>query len=94
MYHVNVNVNLILENIIQIKSGIVINVDASAKNIKCLKNIFGILLHVAAKIVNIQQVVLTIQWLRLMKLMKKQKQFQQSLLKKSVKQEISCLPFC
>ena len=53
MYHVNVNVNLILENIIQIKSGIVINVDASAKNIKCLKNIFGILLHVAAKIVNI-----------------------------------------
>ena len=32
-YHVNVNVNLMEENAVQIKSGIMLNVDASAKNI-------------------------------------------------------------
>ena len=38
------------ENLIQIKSGIVINVDASVKNIIYVKKtMFGILLHVAAK---------------------------------------------
>ena len=31
MYHVNVNVNLMVERVIHIKSGIMINVDASAK---------------------------------------------------------------
>ena len=31
MDHANVNVNLMVENIIQIKSGIMINVDASVK---------------------------------------------------------------
>ena len=42
------------EHAIQIKSGITINVDASVKNIIYLKKIiFGILLHVAAKMVNI-----------------------------------------
>ena len=34
IYHVNVNVSLIVEDIIQIKSGIVINIDASLRNIK------------------------------------------------------------
>ena len=54
MYYVNVNVNVIEENVIQIKSGIMINVDASAKNIIYVKkNIFGILLHVVAKMVKI-----------------------------------------
>ena len=38
---------------IQIKSGITINVDASAKNIYVKEIIFGILLHVIAKLVNI-----------------------------------------
>ena len=42
-------------------------VDVSAniwKNIMCTKNIiFVILLHVVVKMVNIQQVLLTIQWL-------------------------------
>ena len=39
------------ENIIQISDGITINVDASVKNIIYVKNIiFGILLHVGAKI--------------------------------------------
>ena len=48
----NVNVNLMEESVIQIKSGIAINNDASAKNIY-VKNIFGILLPVVAKMVNI-----------------------------------------
>ena len=45
MFHANRNVNLMVENIIQIKSGITVNVDVSAKiqeNIMCAKNIiFG-----------------------------------------------------
>ena len=50
MYHAKVNVNLMVESLIQIKSGRTINVDASAKHITHLKNIiFGILLHVIAK---------------------------------------------
>ena len=41
-------------NVIQIKSGIRINVDASVKNIMYVKNItFGILLHAVVKMVNI-----------------------------------------
>ena len=52
MYHANVN--LIVENVIQIKKGIMINVGASVKNIKYVKKfIFGILLHLVTKIVNI-----------------------------------------
>ena len=49
------------ENVIQNISGIMINVDASVKTYICEKNIFGILQYVIAKIVNIQQVLLTIQ---------------------------------
>ena len=42
------------ENVIQTKSGITVNADASAKNIIFVKRIlFGILLHVVAKMVNI-----------------------------------------
>ena len=42
------------ENVIQIKSRKVINVNVSAKNIIYVKNfIFGILLHVALKMENI-----------------------------------------
>ena len=79
------------ENVIQIKSGIIINIDASVKNIIYVKNIiFGILIHVVAKMVNIQQVLMTIQWVRVTKLQmrklsemkKKQKQFEQILMKK------------
>ena len=46
---------MIKENVIQIKNGITTNVDASAKKHHiCKKNvIFGILLHVVAKMVNI-----------------------------------------
>ena len=54
IYHANVNVSLIVEIVVQIKSGIRINVNVSAKNIIYIKKIiFGILLHVVAKIVNI-----------------------------------------
>ena len=54
MYHATLNVNLMKENVIQIKSEIMINVDSSTKNIIYVKKItFEILLHVAAKMVNI-----------------------------------------
>ena len=43
-----------VENVIQIKSGITINVDMSVKNITYVKKIiFGILQHAVAKMVNI-----------------------------------------
>ena len=53
-YYVNVNVNLMEENVIEIKSGITVDVDANVKNIIYMKKIIsGILLHIFAKIVNI-----------------------------------------
>ena len=43
-----------VENIIQIKKGAMINIDVSLKNIIYVKKIiFGILLHVVAKMVSI-----------------------------------------
>ena len=54
IHHANVNVNLMLESVIQSKSGIIMNFDASVKNIIYVeKIIFGILLHAVAKMVNI-----------------------------------------
>ena len=59
MYHANVNVNFMVENVIQVKSRIMINVDAGVKNIIYVKKIiFEILLHLVAKTVNIYQVLL------------------------------------
>ena len=56
-YHANVNVNLMVENVIQIKSGIMINVDVSMiiqKKYCVCKNIkFTVLIHVVVKMVNI-----------------------------------------
>ena len=50
MYHVNVNINLIKENLIQINGGITIDVNVSVKNIIYIKKIiFGILVHVYVK---------------------------------------------
>ena len=50
MYHANVNVNLMIKNEIEIKSEIMINVDASAKTIIYAKKIiFRILQHVVPK---------------------------------------------
>ena len=56
MYDGNVNVNSIVENVIQMKIGIMINVSASGKLQKyiCAKKvIFGILLNGVAKMLNI-----------------------------------------
>ena len=54
MCHANVDVNLMEENVIQIKSGITITVDANVKIITYVKKIkFGILQHVVPKMVNI-----------------------------------------
>ena len=48
------NVDLIEKNVIHINGGITINVEVSAKNVMYVKNIiFGILLHVVAKMKNI-----------------------------------------
>ena len=72
------------ESVIQVKSGIMINVAVGVKSILYVKKIiFGILQHVVPKMVNIniQKVLLVIQLLCVMKL-KKQKIFQQILMKK------------
>ena len=54
IYHANVNVDLIEENVIQINGGLMINVDVSVKNVMYVKKImFGILLHVIWKMENI-----------------------------------------
>ena len=53
-YHASVNVNLIEESVLQINGGTTINADVSVKNVMYMKkSIFGILLHVVAKIENI-----------------------------------------
>ena len=56
-YRANVSVNWMVENVIQIKRRITINVDVSKKireNIKCAKkNRFGILVHILVKMVSI-----------------------------------------
>ena len=50
-YDANVIVNLVEENIIQVKSGKTMNVDVNIKTIIYVKNtIFGILIHVVVKI--------------------------------------------
>ena len=65
IYHVNLNANLMVGNIIQIRSGTAINADENEKIQKNImrtkKIIFGILINAVAKMVNIQQVLLTIQ---------------------------------
>ena len=54
MYHANVNVNLMVENVTQIKIGIMMNADVNVKTIIYVKTIiFGILLQVAVKMVHI-----------------------------------------
>ena len=54
MYHANVNVNLMEEDVIQFNIAITINDDMSVKNvIHVKKNIFRILLLVVVKMENI-----------------------------------------
>ena len=65
----NVNLNLMEEAVTQINSGIIINVDASVKNVMCVKKImFGILLHVIVKMGKIYLVLWMIPQLCVMKL--------------------------
>ena len=53
----NVNVYLMAENVARFKSGKIINIDVSAKTQKTIMHakriVFGILLYVVAKILNI-----------------------------------------
>ena len=50
MYHTNVNVDLMEENIIKINDGIMINVDVSVNNVMYVKKImFGIIVDVIVK---------------------------------------------
>ena len=57
------------ENVIKVNDAITINVDVNVKKVMHVKKIiFGILLHVFVKMKNIQQVLLMIQQLRVMKL--------------------------
>ena len=94
IYRVHANVNLVKENVIQINGGITVNVDVSGKNIIFARKIIsGILVHAVVKIATIQQVLWLIQQLLVMKLQtwklsqttKKQKHFQQILMKKNIK---------
>ena len=51
IYHANVNLNLVVENVIQIKNKITKNRDMNVKSIKYVKKIiFRILLHVVVKV--------------------------------------------
>ena len=57
------------ENVTQINSGITTNVDVSVKNVMYVEKImFGILLYVAEKMINISRIFWMIQWLSVMKL--------------------------
>ena len=60
MHHAHVNVSMIAENVIEIKSGITINVGVNVKiqqKIMCGKEIiFGILPHVLVNMVNMQEI--------------------------------------
>ena len=56
IYHVNINVDLIEENLYEINDGIMINVDVNVKNLIYLKKImFGILPHVIVKMEKIDK---------------------------------------
>ena len=69
IYHVNVKVNLMEENVMQINGGIMINVDVNVKNVKYVKKImFRISLHEVVKMENIEQVLWMIQQLFAMSL--------------------------
>ena len=58
MYHANVNVDLLEDNVIHINGGITMNVGVSVKNVMYVKKImFGILLHVVMKMKSIYQVL-------------------------------------
>ena len=62
--HANVSSNFMVENLIRIKIGIMINVGVSArirKKIMRAKFTFGILLYVLEKMINVEKVLLIMQ---------------------------------
>ena len=65
MHHGNININLMVENVTQIKSGIMVSVGVNVrihKSIICVKNIIlEMLLHVPVKMVDMKEVLLIIQ---------------------------------
>ena len=64
MCHANVNLSLIVKNTTQIKSGIMISVVVSVKiqkNSLYERDFFGVLKHIAAKMINREEVLLVIQ---------------------------------
>ena len=65
MYHGNININLMVENVTQSKSGIMVSVGVNVrihKSIICVKNIIlEMLLHVLVKMVDMKEVLLIIQ---------------------------------
>ena len=72
IYNADINVNLMEENVIQIKGGSTPKVDVSAKvqeNIICaIKMIFVVQVHVLVKMANTWKILLTIQSISVMKL--------------------------
>ena len=73
IYNVNINVDLMRKKLIQINSGITVNVDVSVKNVIYVKKITsGMLPYEVMKMKNIQQVLWMIQGLRVMKLFRRQ----------------------
>ena len=72
IYNADINVNLMEENVIQIKYGSTTKVDVSAKvqeNIICaIKMIFVVQIHVLVKMVNTWKILLIIQSISVMKL--------------------------
>ena len=53
--NVNVNVSLMIENVIQVKSGIMINVNVSAKNGKYLAGITGDSVITCDEIIDVEE---------------------------------------
>ena len=72
IYNADINVNLMEENVIQIKGGSTTKADVSAKvqeNIICaIKMIFVVQVHVLVKMANTWKILLTIQSISVMKL--------------------------
>ena len=62
------NTNSIVQDVIQIKNGIIKHENGSVKNITHVKKIIaGILAHVFVRIASIKKVLMTLQWSSVMK---------------------------
>ena len=69
IFHVILNANSIVQYVVQMKKGIIKNVNVNVKIIVDAKNvIFGILAQVFVRIVSTKKVLLILYWLSVMKL--------------------------